>query len=197
MTPQGYLSWSQLSLWESSPERYKEHYFYGKKTPINRGMAFGKKMADGLERDELTGDVVLDLMMERIPKFEVMDKEFRTELKNGKDTIIILAKPDTMKADMTAFKEYKTGVTRWTRKKVDECGQITFYATAMWLKTGKIPKDIELVDVATKAALDGKIEATGDITRHPTVRTMTDILKMVVRMKKCWAGISKAMEEII
>lgn len=197
MTPQGYLSWSQLTLWESSPERYAEKYFYGKKTPINRGMAFGKKMADGLERDEMTGDMALDMIMVQIPKFEVMDKEFRAELKDGKNTIIILAKPDTMKADLTAFKEYKTGVTRWTKKKVDECGQITFYAMAIWLKTGKIPQDIELVDVATKQALDGKIEATGDVIRHPTARTMADILRMMVRVKKCWAGINKAMEEII
>ena len=30
---------------------------------------------------------------------------------------------------------------------VDEVGKSHFYATAMWLKTGKIPQDIELVDV--------------------------------------------------
>lgn len=197
MTPQGYISWSQLTLWESSPERYKEKYLYGKKTPVNRGMAFGKKMADGLEHDELTGDMALDLMMAQIPKFEIMDQEFRAEIKNGKDTIFILAKPDTMRKDMTAFKEYKTGVARWTRKKVDECGQITFYAMAMWLESGKIPQDIELVDIATKMSLDGKIEVTGDIYRHPTKRTMADILKMMVRAKKCWAGINKLMEEVI
>ena len=58
-------------------------------------------------------------------------------LKNGKELIPILARPDSIKDDMAGFKEYKTGQTAWNKKKVDELGQITFYATAIWLKTGK------------------------------------------------------------
>lgn len=184
-----------MNLFEQSPEKWKRLYFYEEKNRISRGMAFGRQMAEGLEHGEATGDPVLDLLMAKLPKFEIMDKEFDAELKDGKRKIIIRAKPDTMKADMSAFKEYKTGQSLWTRKQVDDSGQITFYATAMFLKTGKIPQDIELVHVETKKndpeSLDAEIGATGAMYRHPTSRNTIEILKMMARMKNAWRGIEK------
>lgn len=162
-------------------------------------MAFGRTMAEGLESGEATGDAVLDLAMAGIPKFELMDKEFRSELPNGKKKIILLCKPDTSKSDYSSFKEYKTGQEKWTRAKVDAFGQITFYATGIYLLTGRIPSDIELVHVETEKdpgdPLGGKIRATGDIHRHPTKRSMQDILVMMVRMKKAWAQIERISEK--
>lgn len=195
MTPKPYLSFSSMNLLEKNPEKWKEAYLYGGRNPINRGMAFGKMMADGLENDEATGDVALDMVMIKIPKFEIRDKEFLAEIKNGKEVVPILCKPDTMKADMTAFKEYKTSQTKWTKKKVDELDQITFYAMGMFLKTGKVPGDIELVEIETKSAIDGKIECTGHIYRHPTVRSVGQILQMIIRAKKAWSMINKICEE--
>lgn len=194
-TPRPYLSFSQMTTFEMSPEKYADQYLYGKKQRITRNMAYGSLMADGLESEEATGDPLLDLMMARIPKFEVMDKSFEVDLPNGKTAIKLLAKPDTTKADYTAFKEYKTSVRKWTQKMVDDSGQITFYATAMWLKTGKIPVDIELVDVQVTYLQDGALQPTGDIWRFPTKRSMIDIIKMTGRMKKAWAGIQKLCEK--
>jgi hypothetical protein len=194
MTPRPYLSWSQLTLWESSPERYKRVYLEGERLPINRGLAFGKQMADGLEGNEATGDPVLDMVMIQRPKFEEMEKKVEVEMKIGKEIIPLLMILDTAKKNLTGFKEYKTGQKKWTRKQVDESGQITFYATGIFLKTGKIPSDIELVQVPTITAQDGKIAATGEILRHPTVRTMSHILKMIVRIRKAWAGIKQQSE---
>lgn len=206
MTPREYLSWSSLNtLGDFSPkciERWKEIYIYDNKFGTNRGMAFGKMMATGLEDDESTGDDVLDAVMTKIPKFEIMDKVFYANLKTGKrftngeyEVIKILCKPDTMKADMTGFKEDKTAQKKWTKKQVDEFGQITFYAMGMYLVTGKIPYDIELVEVPTKMSLDGKMECTGDIIRHPTVRTMSQILNMMVRCRRAWSIIKTITEE--
>lgn len=206
MTPRPYLSWSSLNmLGDFSPkciERWKEYYIYDKKFGTNQGMHFGKVMADGLEDDVATGDVVLDMVMTKIPKFEIMDKTFTVGLKTGRklsngewEVIQILCKPDTRKEDFSAFKEYKTSQKRWTRKQVDEFGQITFYAMGMFLKTGKIPGDIELTEIETKTALDGKIECTGQIFRHHTVRSMGSILQMMVRCKKAWSIINKICEE--
>src|SRR3990167_2244103 len=198
-TPRPYLSWSSMDLFEHNPEKWKRAYLYEEKNRVNRGMALGRQMAEGLERGEATGDPVLDLLMAKLPKFEIMDKEFDAELKDGKKIIIIRAKPDTMKADMSAFKEYKPGQTLWTREQVNKNGQITFYATAMFLRTGKIPQDIELVHVETakedKEALDARIGATGGLYRHPTSRNMVDILKMQVRMIKAWRGIERIVSE--
>ena len=152
-------------------------------------------MADGLENDEATGDPILDLMMAKIPKFELRDKAFEVDLPNGKTPLRLLAKPDTAKADYSAFKEYKTSVRKWTQKMADESGQITFYATCMWLKTGKIPADIELVDIQVEYLEGGALQPTGDMWRFPTKRSMVDIIKMTGRMKKAWAGIQALCEK--
>lgn len=177
-----------------SPEKYADQYLFGKKQRTSRNMAYGSMMADGLETDEATGDPVLDAMMARIPKFELMDIAFEAELADGKKMIKILAKPDTCKPDYTAFKEYKTSIRKWTQKMADASGQITFYATAMWLKTGVIPQDIELVNVQVQYAEDGTISPTGALLRFSTKRTMIDIIKMTGRMKKAWHGICALCE---
>lgn len=189
-----------MNLFESNLESWKRVYLYGETMRVNRGMAFGRIMAEGLEHDEATGDPVLDLVMAQLPKFEVMDQPVHAILKNGKNDVPLLAKPDTMKADMTAFKEYKTGQAPWSRKQVDESGQVTFYATVLFILTQKIPYDIELVHVPTAKqggndAVDARIGATGDIYRHKTSRNMSQILNMMVRMKKAWEGIQRVTAE--
>ncbi len=195
MTPRPYLSFSQMTLFEMSPQKYVDQYLYNQKQRVSRNMAYGSILADGLENDESTGDPVLDIMMIKIPKFEVMDKAFEVELKDGKKVIRILAKPDTTKPDYSAFKEYKTSTRAWTQKMADESGQITFYATAMWLKTGKIPEDIELVCVVTKYNDDGSLTPTGEMKIYKTKRTLVDIIKMTARMKRAWVGINKLCEK--
>ena len=201
ITPRDYLSYSSMDLLERNEQKWIEQYIYGKKNRINRGMAFGKTMADSLESDEASGDILLDLVIEMIPKFEIMDQPFTAELKTGKKKIQIHCRPDTMKKDMSAFKEYKSGQGAWTQKKVDENVQITFYATGMYLKTGKIPNDIELVHALTEKEdeeqLDSKLRATGEIKRYKTIRTMSQILDMMVRMKKAQAKIEEICEREI
>lgn len=184
-----------MTTFEMSKDKYVEQYLYGKKQRTSRNMAYGSLMAEGLETEEATGDALLDLMMAQIPKFELMDKAFEVPLQNGKEVITILAKPDTAKADYSAFKEYKTSVRKWTQKMADDSGQVTFYATAMWLKTGKIPEDIELVNVQVAYQDDGSLQPTGDIWRFPTKRTMIDIIRMTGRMKKAWAGIQELCQK--
>lgn len=115
-------------------------------------------------------------------------------LKDGKEKIPLLAVPDTSKPDYSAFKEYKTSVRKWTQKMADDSGQITFYATAIWLATGKIPNDIELVNVQTAYQEDGSLTVTGEMFRYQTHRHMSDIIKMTLRMRKAWAGIKQLCE---
>src|SRR3990167_4964015 len=147
ITPRPYISFSQMVLFERSPELYAEQYLYGKKQRISRNMHYGSLMAEGLDNGEATGDPLLDLMMARLPKYELMDKPLEADLQDKKETIRILAKPDSAKADYTAFLEYKTSTRFWTQKMADDSAQITFYATTIWLAKGFIPQDIELVNV--------------------------------------------------
>ena len=189
LTPRPYLSFSQMALFERSPELYADHYIYGKKQRISRNIAYGSLLAEGLEHDEATGDPLLDLMAAKLPKFELMDKPVEAYLGDGRGVIHLLAKPDSAKADYSAFFEYKTSPRRWTQRMADESGQITFYATVIWLKTGKIPQDIELVEVEVAYGDGGKLAPTGTIVRLPTERTVADIVKMTARMRRAWHGI--------
>ncbi len=194
MTPRQYISWSSLSLFERSPEQWAEVYLYGKQVPVNRGMAYGRTMADGLENGEATGDPVLDLMIAQLPKFELMDKPLEAEMPCGNRKIKILAKPDTMKEDLSAFWEYKTGQAPWSQSKVDSFGQITFYNTAMYLKTGKNDREMGLVHVQTVKGEAERIQPTGEIFTYRTKRSMSDTLKMMVRIKNAWEGMEKLTE---
>lgn len=195
LTPRPYLSFSQMTLFEMSPEKYADRYLYNKPQRTTRNMAYGSLMAEGLENEEATGDPLLDIMMAKIPKFELMDKPLEVKLPFEKGHITLLAKPDTSKADYTAFKEYKTSVRKWTQKMADDSGQITFYATAMWLHTKKIPEDIELVNVPVEYLEDGSLQPTGELVIFKTQRSMVDIIKMITRMKKAWIGINKLCEK--
>ena len=193
--PRPYLSWSQLTLFESSPERYLDTYINEKRMFINRGMALGKEIADALETGEATGDPIKDLVISQIPKFAIMEAELEATLKLGKIEIPLYGKADTAKRDLTKFKEYKTGQASWSQKQVDNHGQITMYCTIIRAKTGNIPKDIELVYLPTKQLPDGKVEPTGDIHIIKTKRTLIDILKMEARIKKAWLAIGKMCED--
>jgi hypothetical protein len=213
--PRPYLSFSQMTKFEMSPERFIAEYVRKEKQRITRNMAYGSQMATGLEKDEASGDPMLDLMMATIPKFEIMDKPiespkgvgvwYERDKKNvmvptitdGKEIIPLLAVPDTMRPDMSAFKEYKTSVRKWTKKMADESGQITFYATTIWLITGKIPADIELVNVPVAYQEGGQLSPTGELVQIPTRRTMVDVIRMTGRIKKAWAGIGELCEKEI
>ena len=195
ITPRPYISFSSMALFEKSPEQWADIYLRDYPQYTNVNMLYGSLMANSLEKNELSGDPALDLMIENIPKFELIDKPIEANLKNGKDIIIVLAKPDTAKADYTAFKEYKTSLKKYTQKMADDSGQITFYATTIWLKTNKIPQDIELVNVQVKYTENGELTPTGELIRIPTTRTMVDIIKMIARIRKNWTLIQQFCEK--
>ena len=184
-----------MALFEKSPEQWADIYLRDYPQYTNVNMLYGSLMANSLEKNELSGDPALDLMIENIPKFELIDKPIEANLKNGKDIIIVLAKPDTAKADYTAFKEYKTSLKKYTQKMADDSNQITFYATTIWLKTNKIPQDIELVNVQVKYTENGELTPTGELIRIPTTRTMVDIIKMIARIRKNWTLIQQFCEK--
>lgn len=192
-----------MDLFERSEQRWTEVYLYGEAPRFNRngqaGIDLGRKMADGLESGELTGDVLLDLTIVQIPKLEVMEMELRAELKRGAgvEPVPLLGKLDTASKDLTAFKEYKQGTERWTQTKVDKWGQITFYATMIYILTGKIPEDIELVWMPTERVDGMRNEATGDICRFRTRRRLPEILNMMVRQKQAWEGMERVTDQFL
>ena len=202
-----------MTTFEMSPEKWAEKYIYNKKERISRNMKYGSMLAEGLENDEANGDPLLDLMAAKLPKYDLADKVIESDsgveitnphdgkkyvvpfLQDGKEKIPLVAKPDTASHDYMKFAEYKTSVKPWSQSMADQSGQIGFYATTIWLKTGKIPLEIELVNIETAYNPDGSLTVTGKMFRFPTKRTMADIIKMTKRMRNAWHGIEKLCEK--
>lgn len=191
MTPRPYISYGQLILWERSPDEYMAKYFAGKVNRINRGMALGKEIATALENGEETGDFAKDFVIAQLPKYDLADVSITVSMNLGKKNIVpVLIKPDSIKKDLSALYEYKTGEIPWTQKKVDNDGQITFYATGCWIEKKKIPV-CELIWAPTATNDEGKPELTGEIKRFPTIRRMSHILGMMSRIQKAWREINE------
>lgn len=184
--PQGYLRWASLQAVERSPERWADEFLLGNPFRGNAAIAYGAKLADALRDGTETGDIVLDTMISRIPKLELMDEGAEAILEVGGRRIPVYSHPDSRSRDWSAIYEYKTGRVPWTQAKVDAFDQITFYAMLGYLCSGKIAETLELIWIPTRVLEDGRIQATGDIHRFPTRRTMTDVARMMARTAAAW-----------
>jgi len=162
----------------------------------------GKELADCLENGTETGIPEKDIVIFQIPQYEIHDKSIELTVKSGKGDIPILIKPDSTRSDYRAFYEYKQGDIKypWTQKKVDNDDQMTFYSTGLYEITGYMPES-ELIWAVTEKRIDPdgieRPHYTGEIRRFKTKRTLSQILKMKVRMSKAWKEIGKMMEEEI
>jgi len=183
-----------MNLWEVSPETYKRLYVMGEKLPINRGMAYGSKMADAMEKDENTGDIALDFAMSLLPKAGMSEKEIDWKVMG----VPIFGKIDHAKKDLSLIDEYKTGVEKsWNQNKANqsaEKGQLCFYGTSIYFKTKKIPK-ARLSFVPTIKNDLGQVEAKGEVITFNVDIKMKDVLVMATRMKKAWKEIGEMCEK--
>lgn len=194
--PRPYLSYSQLKLWESKggPDKYRDQYLFGKQGFTNRGQALGSQIANSLESGQETGDLQKDLIVAQFPKYDLMDKEIMVDLKDGKEVIPLLLKPDSCKSDHSAFYEYKTGKAgSWSQAKVDKDDQLTFYATGLYIITKKIPQ-LELIHAETEKDDIGKPVLNGSIKSFPSRRGQGQIASMIKRIKTAWKEIGEMCE---
>jgi len=197
--PRGYLSQSQVALWQRNPEQYKAIYFDGRDElrPSNSGMTYGKVVADALEHGIQTGDLLTDAATLLLPKYDVMDVEFRAELKTPSGWIEILAKPDSLDSVTKDFYEYKTGKTAWTQTKAQMHLQMHWYATAIYLKYGVIPK-AKLIWIETEMSIfegGDHVRPTGRVEEFEVtfqlrniLNTMALITKVAKEIEVAWAS---------
>lgn len=131
--PKGYLSWSQMSLWEESPQRYIDQYIDGKERFVTKEMRTGQ-LFSVMAQKGITKDPQVNDILERLPKRELAECELMTEYK-GVPLFIVFDS-----ADERGFEEYKTGKTEWTEERVRNHGQMLFYSLGFYLATKKIPQ---------------------------------------------------------
>lgn len=191
--PAGCLSYSQVQLWRADKERYKEIFFNQNEGArfMNEGMAYGKIVSDALENEEETGDLLTDMAISLLPKYDIRDKEIEGVMHTKDGDIRIISHPDTLDSKSLAFREYKTGQVKWTQKKANGWFQLKFYAMLIFLIYKKLPPKVHLDWIQTFKDTDGKIKPTGHVEHFEVPITMSDVLNTMAIVSK----VAKEIEE--
>lgn len=180
-----YLSWSKISLWENDPNLFYQVYVEGLDQFRTKHLELGKRLATGLENGfDNERDPIVDMVIRFMPSYPLREYRISVEF----DGIPLVGIYDGFNASDEVIGEYKSGKS-WTQKKVDDHGQLTFYALLYWLKYKKLPRHIYLHWAKTREDENGNIELTGDIKTFETKRTMKDIILFSKRIKNAWTGI--------
>jgi hypothetical protein len=187
-TPRPYLSWSQMNLFERDPAAYVAQYIYGKNEQTSAAMVFGKQIAKGLETKS-TNDAEVELLRSRLPKFPKQEYEIKVAF----EEIPLLAKLDLFSPWRMQIGELKTGRYPWTQSRVNEHGQLKFYALAAWLKYKRVPK-IELYWAPTEWR-SNKLCLTGEIQTFQAEFSAPELLRFGVRLSQVWAAIQQVADE--
>ncbi len=161
-------SWSQHSSWDYDKEQWYDRYILGNSTPSTPQLEFGKRFGEAAEWGNPMAPLTIYTYMEHCVKATL----------DGVELVGFLDSYD--KENLLA--EYKTGVKKWDQKRVDETGQLTYYALLLWLRDKKKPEDLKMVLewVPTCFRPDLSYGFTDPAVVHTfeTSRTMTDILKL-------------------
>jgi hypothetical protein len=162
--PKNYISYSQIALWQNDRERYIALYMDDDQTKrlSNTGMDYGREVAEALEDERSTGDLLTDAAMLLVPKYDIRDKEIRVDMKTKDGAISLLGRPDVMDSITHSFAEYKTGKGSWTQGKAEKHLQLQLYAMMIYLAYGVIPPRVSLVWIETQDTEDG-IKPTGKV----------------------------------
>jgi hypothetical protein len=205
-----YISWSQLELFERDPEEYRRVYINGGKriSFAPEEQEYGKRIADGLIEDNMTGDAEVDICRVSLPPVDQKDVE---EIVMFGD-IPLLIKCDGVIFDPLEVHEYKTGHPNkkgkdsWTQKKANEWRQLDFYMFAKFIQTGKIPAG-KLILIPTIKIKTKKTDNWGnpiyriekdknrELVVFPVKKTIADMALMSANIKRAWKGIGKMVEE--
>lgn len=189
--PKDYISYSQIQLWKHDKKRYIELYFNNRNELrlSNSGMEYGKIIADALENEKETGDLLSDSAILLLPKYDIRDKEIKVEMKTKNGSFYIIGRPDTLNSITKEFREYKTGKVKWTQNKAQKHPQMIFYAMLIYLKYKILLSEAYLDWIETEDGPNKEIKPTGHVESFKVNFTLKDILN-------CMAETNKIAKEI-
>lgn len=192
LSPRGYLSWTQVDMWERNRERYIRKYIHGENIDIrNSGIDYGKKVATALEDGIETGDVLTDAIITLLPAYSVNEHEITVPMATQWGDTVLMGKIDTFDPETLSFMEHKTGRVKWTYGKAEKHGQMRHYATLIWLKHKKLPPRAQLNWIQTEE-VDGVVRPTGKIEPFNIQLGMREVLEYMARVAK----VAKEIDEV-
>ncbi len=185
-----YLSWSQKWLFENRPADYKKQYLYGESCYVTPEMRFGKRFAEGLEKDK-TDDFEIETARALLPRYP--KKEYRLDTEIGGLKMVSI--PDLFDPYRKRIGEVKTGKL-WTQSRANNHGQLKFYNLATYTKYGAMAKEIELYWFKTMK-VKGKILLEGQVRVFKVEHTLADLMAFLGECKIAYRGIQKMWEDEI
>ena len=174
--PRGYISYSSMSLLESSEKTWIERYVYGKPSFESKYTRFGSYVDEEIQKGK-SDDPMVDMVIGLAPRY----KYFQYKVMAMLGDIKLLGYIDTY--EPYKLDDYKTGKVKWTQSKADKSDQLLFYATEIYILKKKIP-ECGITWLETKDSIDGGVELTGKVQTFKVIFSMVDILKMMARIKK-------------
>jgi len=185
-SPRPYLSWSQINLFERSPEQFAKKYFLNQEESSSEAQRFGKRFAQALELQQKTGDDALDHLVNIFPSYP--HREFQIEASLDGVEVPLYGILDGYDSEKFRIGEYKSG-RLWTQEMVNESGQLKMYALLVWLKFQQLPGEVMLHWAKTQY-LEGKgIEFTGEMHSFEVRISLDDLLAFGDRVRLAWDGI--------
>jgi hypothetical protein len=185
-SPRPYLSWSQISLFERSPEWYAKKYLFAQQEEQTDSMRFGKRFAQALELQQKTGDDALDNLVSVFPKYPL--REFQIEAQLEGVEVPLYGVLDAFDPETLRIGEFKTG-RLWTQEMVNESGQLKMYALLVWLKFQQLPGEVRLHWAETQSTEDGTIAFTGEIQSFAASIGLNDLRLFSARVRTVWQEI--------
>ena len=185
--PRGYISWSQLSLYRQSKEKYINKYILGEDVDIdNSGLKYGKIISELLENNRKSENEAENILKIVLPKYKEREKEISVKMKTKYGDVVLLGKLDTYQSGK--FREYKTGTIKWTQEKADKLDQITFYSLMLFIKNQEIPRSH--LDWIKTQNIDGEISLVGDIKSFEVKKSLSDLLLLKREIEKMAVDVS-------
>jgi hypothetical protein len=186
------LSWSAMSCFSDDQwgdkEKWYQSYVMGIKEKPSRELIFGSKV-DNLIQDDPT-------FLPELERYPVQQYKVTAEYK-GIPLVGIFDQWDPY-GDRKRLADDKTGKNPWTKKKADETGQLTMYATLLYLTEGIKPEDIDFgirwLPTVQNADLSITFAKPFEIKYFNTKRKTSDVLKMLKRIENVWEAMIKYTE---
>lgn len=175
-------SWSQHSSFDYDKDQWFLSYVLGVKGDPSPAMLFGNVVGQSLATNKPMADV---------PRQPHMEYEIKVKL----DDFSVLGYFDSYNcgrcdicSDMKQLEEYKTSgnTNKWNQKSVDTHGQLTYYCMLLYLRDKVKPEDVAIrlhyIPVEEDASFE--MAVVGKPQSFNTKRTMTDVLRLMVEIKK-------------
>ena len=189
--PKPHISWSSLTLWEQSKKTWWKRYVLGQKTFETKYLKTGKEFSGAVETGE-TDNIVIDMMLPFVQILEVMEMKVEALFPNEYfPEISLLGFKDTA-TGFEQFREYKTGTLPWDQNKVNQHGQLVFYALIDKYNGAEKPAKCYVdwfevsLDPSTK-----KVEFTGRYETFERKITGRDLSNMEKRINKVLAEMAE------